>query len=640
MRVSDIIAEVAEAVGKCVDDAGLFKRITRGVELLANKQLVDPLLATYEFSTAEGYFVALPRDCKTVLKVNINDTPSFSRSRLFEFQLNTDGTVGEAEENGMSWRDWGYLPIQDEKKLPGVLTYKATNAADGGKTATVFGRDEDGREISETVTASSGTPTAGSLTFHKIHRVFREATAYECSLLANSEVVAQYYGDETEPEYRIIKLSKNPASVRVLYRKRVFALTTLDDFIPLDSQMAVVYAAKAAAYYAQDEDAKADAALARAVMFQEEEQRSRDEHNELAAASEIPTATDTIFSVRDGIVVGDVYDVAANVFGPVGRRKLLDHITTAFEVLRNKAHWDASLGWVDVYLPDNEGAVTHTSATGHGYFVLPRFVEAPISVNLIKQPMIPRNKWFEYHLNSFGERDTSPVGAWDDCGEVCITRPLALDPDEDADVRRIKPVKVVAVPDDSADNETSVRIYGQERLADGRDVEVRRNNELGWLCPCVAGSYNPGADAPDFTAIDRIVTAEHTGFIKLRVTAEVSAVWTLGVELGNWYPDETEPKYRMVKLPTSKARRIRVLYRKRATKFTSLLEPVQLRSRLAIESMLRSLKARETDLAAALQYEADAKRLLAEERINSGPSDTAVMQFDYSVMAGVTGQVA
>lgn len=937
MLVSEILEEVKEAIGKC-SDAFALRTITRAVQLLANKNLIDPLIGYFDFSLGNDWFVALPRDCKTPLRININKQPAFSRARLYEFHINSEGTT-DADEPGLSWSDRGYSPIQNEKALPGKLRYKVTSSADSGKGITVFGLDENGREQEETLAGHLSSPTEGAVTFHKIVRIIREVTAAETFLWCNGEnIAAQYYADETLPEYRVIKLSKKAAAVRVMFRRHVFSVRTVDDFIPMHSHLAVVHACKAVRFLGTDEYDKAAAALAMAETFLREEQASREEHNTIASQQEVQPAIDASIYVRDSIIAADVYDVAADIFGPVGRRKLLDKMTTAIELLSNKGQWDPRLGVVDVFTADNRGAVTYDTplaqdGRGHGFYVLPRHVETPVAINYKCGQTIPRNRWFEFHMNGDGGMENrSSCGTWDDAGDVCIIRRLPLDPTEEPARRRVLPAYLVAVPDESADNNVEVRIYGFERDANDKDVEVWRAGQRGWLCPCVAGSYDPGEDAPRWTAIERITKGESRAFIRLYstfLTPEVIFVpgvpevpyqpavngtpespevdttelidlpepWTppegfteysaplpdgfavtvggtgwpgggnhdfhvffngvgaggwqvdiyddtefliaggqninfggpvdivggdfdgmsfifdapanaiadgsvegvpegtplaegqwagvihrvfaafvpadpaldvttiddpaitvaaatyvdgngspetqhaylvvsqqsgfqiatlfadqahtvplaswsqeetldtmsfaTGVNEGDWggvssfsllltgfvalgdltdaefiitrtvqqntpevpfepaipetpaadafwstlhlygmwYPDELEPKYRMIKLPHSAPARIRMAYRKRTPKLTSIYEPIPLRSRFAIEQMLRGIKASETDPTAAQAYEAAALRYLREERINQGPSATGILQYEESTAPGFTGNV-
>lgn len=719
MRVSDILAETKEAIGQC-DTAIALTALTRGVQLLANKGLFDPLIGYFDFSLGGSYFVALPREVKTILRVNINKSPAFSRTRLFEFTLNTEGTA-EGAENGLTWADRGYLPIQDERKLPGALNYKASNAADNGKTCTVAGLDEDGRAQTETLIADAADPVAGAIAFHKITRVYRDETAHECFLRCNGAgVIGQYYPDEVEPEYRVIKLSKNPAAVRIMFRRHVFELRTVDDFIPLHSHMAVIHAAKAVRFMGQEEYEKGVAALEMAATFLREEQAARDEHNLNAQTIETQTATNTNIGVRDGVTVGDIYDAACDIYGPIGRQKVFDKITLAIEALANRAHWDPLLGVVDVWSDDNTEATTQGGSKGHGVYILPRYVETPVSIDFINTPAAPRNRWYEFHLNGYGQMNRANANTWDDLGEVCLSKLLPLDPTADKQYRRAIPVAAVAVPDSADDDGTAVRVYGFE-WASGREVEVWRDGVLGWACPCVAGAYDPGAGAPLFTRIERITKAASGGFIKfytVATTPEVAALagaitavgsavlftlevtgitqpfsagatvriggadfeaeavtdaggggypttseWSVqltaaatlnegdsvylitaevnaaALEIGYWYPDETEPRYRAIKTASAKSKRLRVLYRKRWAKVTSLAEPIPLRSRLAVENMLRALKAQETDPAGAQAYAALAVRYLADERITAGPSETAALQFDADSMPGLTQSV-
>lgn len=929
MLVSEILDEVKEAVGKC-DTAFALRTLTRAVQLLANKGLIDPLIGYFDFTVSDNYFVALPRDVKTPLRININKKPAFSRARLYEFHINSEGTT-DADDLGLSWADRGYSPIQDEKKLPGALGYKVSHASDNGKTITVTGLDEAGRQQTETLTGNATTPVAGSVTFHKIERVVREATNYEAFLWCNgTNVCAQYYADETIPEYRVIKLSRTASHVRVMFRRKVYSVRTVDDFIPMHSEMAVIQACKAVRFLATDQNDKAAAALAMAEMFLKEEQSSREEHNAIAGGQEDQPAIDSAIFMRDGVVVGDVYDAASRIFGPVGRRALFDRITTAIELLSHKGQWDSRIGVVDVFTADNTGAVNYhtplgqTWGLGLGYYVLPRHVETPLAISYRCGQTIPRNRWFEFHMNGDGAMsDFSSCGTWDDAGEVCLMRPLPLDGAQEPKDRSVEPTYLVAVPDDAQDNETEVRIYGFERDANDRDIEVWRNGERGWLCPCVKDSYDPGAGAPRWTAVERITKGESKSFIRLFATTytpavvgvpgtpgtpgtpaingtpEVAAVdatalldldapytppdtfaelsaqlpegfeitsanwpvftgnitfhayfngtgiggwqvnvydandtmivnaanifgsgsvevfggdyaglvfqmtlpfnstfggdpsaegqfagrivrtqtafvpavpasdvttandpavtvdsasytngfaspttvsaylsvtqgagfqsaqlyadaehavelaawsqedtldqiqfaagvnegdwdgisaftlflsgfvamgeltgaefvitrtvqqdvaevveipeipeipavaafWTLGEQYGFWYPDECEPRYRMIRLPHRAPRRIRLLFRKRTPKVTSLTEPIPLRSRYAIEQMMRGLKAGEQDPNATAAFEAQALRYLREERINLGPTSVGIFQFDASTMPGFTGNV-
>lgn len=750
IRVRDIITEVEEVTGVCTQSVN-FQAITRAVQLLANKKLIDPLMGYLDFSVDESYMIAMPRDVKTVLRVNINGNPSFSRSRLFEFSQNTEGTV-EGEEIGWSWADRLYSPIQNEKNLPGTLSYKLDSSADNGATCIVRGLDEDGREITETLVGAATSPAPCDQVFHKIVSISRSETTAGATLLCNGDnPLAQFYGDETAPSYRVIKLSKKVVNIRIIFRRDVFRVTSLDDVLPMQSAMAVIHAARAVRFYAQDEDEKAEKAEERAVKWLTEEQASREEHNAISGETEIITPLDTTIGVRDSIIVRDVYDVASEIFGPIGRRKLFDKISMAIEVLANKAHWDAGLGYVDIWTNDRSQVAAIRNKKGVGTFILPRFVETPVAIQRVHDAIMPRNRWYEFGMNGYGEQDFSPYGSWDDAGESVLCKLIPID----QDTKKPIPTKFVAVPNSSADDDTEIRIYGYELDDDGVEREVWRGNSRGWLCPCVADSNDPGDDAPEFVRVERITKADSLDYIKLYAvtyTAEVPAVpetpesdvftyeiasqdfpftagdlviespewldseshnwtfeidglgaggysfsvrdendnllitawnvyfdtptvcgnpgevqftvtipptgagpigdgqitgtltraytpydagspavpeyWTLGDVHGYWYPDENEPRYRVIKLPTDKAERIRVCYRKRTLKVTSLLEPIPLRSLLALQCQLQALKAIKDDPQAAMNFETMAIEYLNDARIQEGPSRDGTIQVD------------
>lgn len=624
MLVEDIIEDIKKVTGVCSSDEN-FSVLTKAIQLLANQRLFDPLIGYVNFSVDGGYFIALPREILRPVKITIDAQPTFSRSRIYEFVMNGPG--GQEEEINWSFADRGEMVVQNEVPLPGKISYKCLDSADAAKTCTVKGRLESGRTATVTLVASLTDPDESEDVFHEILEIVREETTGECLLLCgdDAETLAQFYPDERQPSYRVIKLSKKVAAVHMMFRKRLFRIKSLTDIIPLDSDMAVINACKAVRHYLNDDDEKGEASLAIAIRQAKEEQAAREEAEGIAEGTESQPIIGQTINALDGIVVGDVYDLASEIFGPIGRPKLFDEISKSVDALGTMANWTPNIGAVDIWTTDRSEQIGDTGSKGHGYYVLPRFVESPISVNIQSTPSIPRNQWFEFHLNGIGGRSQSSNGTWDDAGEVVIISRLP----RESGTGKVTPTKVMAIAVLEADDDTQITIYGIEQREDGSQVEVYRDGVRGWTCPCKFEDAAPGDDAPSFVRIDRITKAESTGFISLKTEDEA-------ILLGYWYPDELEPKYRMIKLPSAASKRIRVLFRKRTQKFTSLYEPIPLKSHFAIEFMMRSIKAmREGDSNTSIALRGDALNFLVDSRIKDTPSDAGTLQFDSSTMPGV-----
>lgn len=614
MRYSDIKSDVEEVTGTCSPEVN-YRATTKAISLLANSGLFDPLVGVLDFSISGSYFISLPRDVKTPIKININNNPAFARSRLFEFGMNTDGSV-DGEESDWSWSDRGYSVIQNEDHLPGQVNALATNGDDDGKTVKIIGKDADGITRTESITMLAVDPVPSDTIFSSIEAVVKDETVYEVFLRVGTDNIAQYYPDEEEPKYRVIKLSKTGVACRMIYRKNTFKIVSDDDIIPLHSEMAVVMAVDAVRLYQTHNYEAAAAALATAQGFIKAEQATRDEHTTAAQDGQVTTAINANINTRDSIIVADIYDAACEIVGPVGRLKVFDAITDAVEALSNKSNWNSLLGWVDIWRTDAED----------GYFVLPRFVEAPLAINFCGEPSFARNRWFEFHLNGPGERDTSRCGTWDDLGEVVTLARIPLDDD-----KKPIPKGLWAVPSSALDEDKEVRVFGYELDADGNEIRVRRDDEDGYLVPCQQGAVTPEAGAPEFVRIERITKQASTSFIKL-YTLTSGATDLL---LGYWYPDETEPKYRIIRVPHTQETRIRMRYRRRNNKITCLEEPIPLRSRRAIINMLRSIKSESSDLSAAVAFSEMAVQALSEEQAVNDSVAPYSLQFVDSVMPGV-----
>jgi hypothetical protein len=404
MLLDDIYDEVAESLGTC-EEATIFSRVTRGIQLLANRGLFDPLIGYLDVHINDGYTFALPREVKTVIRANINSNPSFPRTKLFEFAMNTEGS-NEGEEIGFNWSDRGFIPLQDETVLPSKLSYRCVSEEDVGKTCTVVGTDADGQEATATLIAAYGQR-------HGKHRDLFEGREHpprshdgDCYLDADDGPAARFYPDERQPLYRAIKFSKTAAAVRIMFRRRTFKITSREDFIPLHSEMAVILAARAASFWMQDQFATANAILDQATTLIKEEQASLDEAQSLSKEMDVQPTIDFNIRTRDCIIVADIYNEACNIVGPIGRENVFDAITDAIEVLGNEAHWDSTIGYADLVKMDNHERINFKGSKGDGLFCLPRMVEAVLGMNICGRTAMPRNKWHEFHLNGPGSMAT------------------------------------------------------------------------------------------------------------------------------------------------------------------------------------------------------------------------------------------
>jgi hypothetical protein len=514
MRVKDIWSDLRELTGTNDEDTN-YAALALGLSWLANEKLFDPFIGYIDFTVDGGYTIALPREVKTPLQINLNNNPSFHRSRLWEFAANSDGTV-EGETIGWTWDNRGYARVQDERALPSKLRYVVDNPEDVGKTLTLKFLDDEGRFHYEVLTAAN-TPedaTESIATVHQIESVIREATLGDSYLIdGDAGTVGRYYNDEEQPEYRVIKLSKTGVAVRMMFRRHEpQTFSSQEDVIPFHSRLAIIWAAKTVRLLQGEIFDRAAMAASLAKEFAAKEQGSRDEAEEIAAATQVCGVRNSNISTLDSMIVADVYDDASEIFGPIGRAKLLDWISMARDLLAKKGQWDATVGNVDLWKPDTSEQITpHPGMKGTGIFTLPRYCGSVLNVRPNSLISYPRNGWFEFHMNGTGEGYRSAPGTWDMLGTACIISDLQ----RDEDTRKVIPVKLASVCFESADVGKTVRVYGLERLADGSEVEVWRSGAEGYLLTMALTPSIPATDAPNWVDIRRIKKDETSGFSKL-----------------------------------------------------------------------------------------------------------------------------
>lgn len=153
--------------------------------------------------------------------------------------------------------------------------------------------------------------------------------------------------------------------------------------------------------------------------------------------------------------------------------------------------------------------------------------------------------------------------------------------------------------------------------------------------PCAVGSFafDPRNVVPIKT-IDRILKDPTTGGVTLWASDG-----TQGTQLiGYYWPEDTEPYFRRIKIPQHQAA-VRILFRKRWTRIDSLVDPIPLRSRMAILSACRGVQTNKSDPVQAEAHFGTAVGFLQDEwRINSNPRGDVRIQINPRVYGGNWGR--
>lgn len=90
----------------------------------------------------------------------------------------------------------------------------------------------------------------------------------------NLTLLGHYYGNETNPQYKRIRVNQNCCWVRIRYQKRIFKISNEEDFIPLTSKMALLFMIRALELYRQNFLEQAAAFEMKSVQLLEDEQDS------------------------------------------------------------------------------------------------------------------------------------------------------------------------------------------------------------------------------------------------------------------------------------------------------------------------------------------------------------------------------
>jgi len=609
---SDVLTQVGRVLGNCDQDY-VFDVLTRAVELLANKPtktgvLWDPMLVYVDIPIVNGYYVCLPPHVEKPLKVNINRQPAFTRNQFFEFSINGPGTADP--ESGWSWQDRGWKPIQHPWPPSGnQFIIMSSNPADTNTEVLVNALNQDGS--TQWLTAFIGT--AGPK-IYGVLEVSKPVTQGTLSLYANQYVlptslVAQWAPSVLYPQFEWIKLSQQGVSCKILARRRTYHITQPTDVIPLSNRQAIITACIAIKAYDTLNWDDGGTAESNAFRFLDEDQAARNLFQRVSVAAETTPTLNLNISCRDAIIAADVYDAACEIFGPIGQGKIFDRMTEAIELLANLSIWDPLIGYVDIQTWDSF------------YVTLPQYVDNVLAINVNKTTGSFRNQWFEFHMNGLGQDNdyadvvgsNRPCGGWEEVGEMPCAFPL------------LSPSYLVATPLSAVDAGTRIRAYGIDQN-DLPIYSVSDKNE-GALITCEQGSYDISDQALPFKRVDRIlVGGPPQSFLSLYATDGTQYTQTLGT----FWPNISEPKFRVIKIG-QQAVTVRLRYRKRWVKISSLTDPLHMRSRSAILNAMRGVNAAMTDPTAQQAFFQMAKNQLNAEWRATHPHEELHLQVDPSI---------
>jgi len=187
---------------------------------------------------------------------------------------------------------------------------------------------------------------------------------------------------------------------------------------------------------------------------------------------------------------------------------------------------------------------------------------------------------------------------------------------------------LVASPLSVIDTGTSIRVYG----IDQTDLPVYGlDGNLGTRVTCEQGSFDISDQTYPFKRIDRIVLGSPQSFIQLYATDGTQLLQSLGT----FWPNIAEPRFRVIKIG-QKAVTVRLRYRKRLVKITSLTDPLHMRSRSALMDAMRSIQTAIQDPNSAQVLLQSAKNHLNNEWRATHPNEQLGIQID-STIWGASG---
>ena len=295
------------------------------------------------------------------------------------------------------------------------------------------------------------------------------------------------------------------------------------------------------------------------------------------------------------IRVADVREDILRVLGGCSDEEFYSRLNHAQEILATEADWRPLLGYVDLCVGCD------------GCVVLPPEVGTVLAVNVCGQPTQGHDLFHAFHLNGPGNFPTVNWH-WQDQIETPVFR-----------YPHSAGSRLVTQIEKATDSGKSFRVYGY--AAGGGWIRTLENGEFvdGFLVPMQYGQSNYNPNAPLITRIERIEKDVTDGYVRLYAK---NAAGTEQYRIGNYAPEETDPKFKLIKVsgPNCGCSHVRVAFKKRTEELTSLNDLIPIPSRYALVLMCKALKKLDEDrVEEAEVYQLKAVQLLTKKQLSEAP---------------------
>ena len=281
MLYRDIKEDAKIVFGDC-DGPLLRRRVKEAIDILANTGdstwdgLVGEMTICVDPVCGQ---VTLPRDVLKPLSITVDGCPTFPRDRWFGYHLNGPGQTWGAFRG--AWDDKGFYAVCREPEVPTRLRVSAESPEDVGKNVTIDVLDEDDiEERLEIVLAGAGDVDT-TTKVKQVLRVNKGVTTGIVNLFyldPELTLAGLYYPDEKNPQWRRIRV-RAQSTIGIIYRRQTREILSEEDYIPLNSKMAVMQALWSIKKRYQGDIAGAREAQMDAQLLLEEDQYARQVSN-------------------------------------------------------------------------------------------------------------------------------------------------------------------------------------------------------------------------------------------------------------------------------------------------------------------------------------------------------------------------